>query len=68
MESIYEKTGEICKLPEMINLRKKYCLRLFLDESNGIGVLGKRGAIDYFNIDVSTFYFRKYFVFYNKAF
>lgn len=52
-EAIYMNTGEICPLPQMIELRKRYKLRMFLDESISFGVLGKhgRGLIEHFNVD-----------------
>lgn len=52
-EGIYMNTGEICPLPELVELRKKYKLRLFLDESISFGTLGAngRGLTEHFNID-----------------
>ncbi|KAM7345178.1 serine palmitoyltransferase subunit I isoform 1-T2 [Cochliomyia hominivorax] len=54
-EGIYINTGEICPLPELVALREKYKLRLFLDESVSFGVLGKngRGLTEHFNVDRS---------------
>lgn len=48
-------TGEMCPLNEAVELRKKYKLRLFLDESISFGVLGKhgRGLTEFLNVDVS---------------
>lgn len=53
LEGIYGKTGTICDLPNMVKLRRKYQLRLFLDESNSLGILGKtgRGLLEHFNVD-----------------
>lgn len=52
VEGIYMNTGDICKLPELVALRKEYRLRLFIDESCSFGTLGKhgRGVTDHFNI------------------
>lgn len=52
-------TGEICPLPDLVALRSKYKLRLFLDESVSFGVLGKngRGLTEHFNVDVSDIMF-----------
>ncbi|XP_062560832.1 serine palmitoyltransferase 1 [Armigeres subalbatus] len=52
-EAIYMNTGEVCPLPELVELRKQYKLRMFLDESLSFGVLGKhgRGSIEHFNVD-----------------
>ncbi|XP_046684296.1 serine palmitoyltransferase 1 [Homalodisca vitripennis] len=53
VEGIYANTGEICPLPELIELRKKYKLRIFIDESISFGVLGKtgRGVTEHYGID-----------------
>lgn len=49
-------TGELCPLPELVALRGKYKLRLFLDESISFGVLGRRGRglTEHFQIDVNS--------------
>lgn len=47
-------SGKICPLPEMIEIRKKHQMRIFIDESISFGVLGKtgRGILEHFNIHV----------------
>ncbi|KAI8037628.1 serine palmitoyltransferase 1 [Drosophila gunungcola] len=52
-EGIYMNTGEICPLPELVALRQKYKLRLFLDESISFGTMGQggRGVTEHFNVD-----------------
>lgn len=52
-EAIYINTGEVCPLPRLVELRERYKLRLFLDESVSFGVLGEsgRGLIEHFNVD-----------------
>ncbi|KAH8372587.1 hypothetical protein KR009_000147 [Drosophila setifemur] len=52
-EGIYMNTGEICPLPQLIGLRQKYKLRLFVDESISFGTLGKggRGVTEHFNVN-----------------
>jgi 7-keto-8-aminopelargonate synthetase-like enzyme len=35
--------GDICKLPKIIELKKKYNARVMVDEAHSIGVLGKNG-------------------------
>lgn len=58
VEGIYGKTGTICPLPQLMELRKKYNLRLFIDESISFGVLGKtgRGVTEHFDVDVSVIF------------
>lgn len=54
-EGIYFNTGEICPLRELVELRKKYKLRMFLDESISFGCLGKgKGLTEHLGIDVSA--------------
>lgn len=52
VEGIYIKTGKICPLPELISLRKKHKLRIFIDESISFGTLGSsgRGVTEHFNV------------------
>ena len=54
VEGLYMKTGDICPLPEIIELKKKHKIRLFLDESFSFGTLGEhgRGVTEHFNIPV----------------
>lgn len=55
VEGIYVNTGEICPLDKIVELRKRYKLRLILDESISFGVLGKngRGITEHLGINVS---------------
>ncbi|KAL0112940.1 hypothetical protein PUN28_012293 [Cardiocondyla obscurior] len=52
VEGIYTNTGKICPLPELLELCKKYKLRVFIDESISFGTIGQygRGVTEYFNI------------------
>lgn len=43
IEGIYMNTGEICPLPELVALCKRYKLRIFMDESISLGTLGAHG-------------------------
>lgn len=54
-EGIYMNTGEMCPLRELVELRGKYKLRLFLDESVSFGTIGKngRGLTEFLAIDKS---------------
>ena len=55
VEGIYMNTGSICKLDQMIELKHKYKLRLFIDESISFGTLGStgKGITEHLNISVS---------------
>lgn len=52
-EGIYMNTGEMCPLRELVELRRKYKLRLFLDEAVSFGTIGKngRGLTEFLGID-----------------
>ena len=43
--------GSLCKLPEIIEIKKKYKVYLYVDEAHSIGSLGSRGrgVVDYWN-------------------
>ncbi|CAN1171211.1 Long chain base biosynthesis protein 1, partial [Linum perenne] len=43
VESVYQNSGQIAPLDEIIRLKEKYLFRVLLDESNSFGVLGKSG-------------------------
>lgn len=55
VEGIYQQTGTICPLPELMKLREKYMCRMFLDESLSFGVLGEngKGVTEYYGVDRS---------------
>ena len=50
VEGIYSMDGDICPLPKMINLKKRYNAYLMVDEAHSFGVLGPtgRGVDQYF--------------------
>jgi len=54
VEGIYLKTGNICDLPKLIDIRIKHKIRIFIDETISFGVLGERGRgiTEYHNIPV----------------
>ncbi|KAM9250965.1 serine palmitoyltransferase 1 isoform 2-T2 [Cariama cristata] len=53
VEGLYMNTGDICPLPELIKLKYKYKVRIFLEESLSFGVLGEhgRGITEHFGIN-----------------
>ena len=46
-------SGEICKLPKIVKLAKKYGARGMVDDAHGLGVLGEhgRGTAEYFGLE-----------------
>lgn len=53
VEGVYSMEGSLCKLPELIALKKKYKTYLYLDEAHSIGAMGSRGrgVVDYWKCD-----------------
>uniref|UniRef100_A0A914XUA0 Serine palmitoyltransferase 1 n=1 Tax=Panagrolaimus superbus TaxID=310955 RepID=A0A914XUA0_9BILA len=43
VEGLYAKTADICPLKRLLELKWKYKVRIFIDESFSFGVLGKTG-------------------------
>jgi len=50
VEGIYSMEGEILRLPEIIEIKKKYKAYLYVDEAHSIGALGShaKGVCDYY--------------------
>eukprot|EP00736_Rhodelphis_marinus_P004394 Rmarinus@m.10727 len=55
VETIYNNTGELCPLDEVVRLKNKYKFRLIADESLSLGVLGTtgHGALEHFGLSLS---------------
>ncbi|KAB1199817.1 Long chain base biosynthesis protein 2a [Morella rubra] len=53
VEGIYSMEGELCKLPEIIAICKKYKAYTYLDEAHSIGAVGKtgRGVCELLGVD-----------------
>ena len=51
-DGVFSMSGDICKLPEIVALAKKYGARVMVDDAHGFGVLGKygRGTADHFGL------------------
>ncbi|RDX67741.1 Long chain base biosynthesis protein 1, partial [Mucuna pruriens] len=54
VEAVYQNSGQIAPLDEIIKLKEKYRFRVLLDESNSLGVLGSsgRGLTEYCGVPV----------------
>jgi len=52
-DGVFSMSGDICNLPEIVRLAKKYGARVMIDDAHGFGVLGKhgRGTAEYFNLE-----------------
>lgn len=51
-DGVFSMEGDICKLPEIIALAKKYNALVMVDDSHSSGVIGKtgRGTCEYFGV------------------
>ena len=51
-DGVFSMSGDICKLPEIVALAKKYGARVMVDDAHGLGVLGKtgRGTAEYLSL------------------
>ncbi|KAJ8392741.1 hypothetical protein AAFF_G00072250 [Aldrovandia affinis] len=54
VEGLYINTGDVCPLPELVQLKYKYKVRIFLEESMSFGVLGEhgRGVTEHFGVNI----------------
>lgn len=52
-DGVFSMSGEICKLPEIVSLAKRYGARVMVDDAHGLGVLGAggRGTAEYFGLE-----------------
>lgn len=52
VDGVFSMEGDLCKLPEIIELKKKYNATVMVDEAHGIGVFGRqgRGVCDHFGL------------------
>lgn len=64
-DGVFSVTGEICNLPKINELAKKYNARLLVDDAHASGIIGKggRGTASYFGekVDISMGTFSKSF-------
>ena len=52
-DGVFSMGGDICKLPEIVALAKKYGARVMVDDAHGLGVLGAhgRGTAEHFGLE-----------------
>ena len=52
-DGVFSMSGDICNLPVISKLAKKYQARVMVDDAHGLGVLGKhgRGTGEYFDME-----------------
>jgi serine palmitoyltransferase len=54
IEGVYPNYGDLAPLPKIVELKEKYKYRLVMDDSFGVGAIGKtgRGTCEFYNIPV----------------
>lgn len=52
-DGVFSMTGDICLLPEIVQLKKKYKAQVMVDDAHGLGVIGVggRGTASYFGLE-----------------
>ncbi len=43
VDGLFSMEGDLCRLPEIVELKKKYNATIMVDEAHGIGVFGEQG-------------------------
>lgn len=56
VDAVYSMDGDVCPLPELSAVCRKYEAWLVVDEAHSLGVLGKngKGILEYFNMPLSS--------------
>ena len=51
-DGVFSMEGDVCKLPDIVDLARKYNANIMVDEAHGIGVFGRggRGVCDHFGL------------------
>ena len=44
VDGVFSMEGDVCDLPPIVELCRRFGARLMVDEAHGVGVLGKRGT------------------------
>uniref|UniRef100_A0A803L3R4 serine C-palmitoyltransferase n=1 Tax=Chenopodium quinoa TaxID=63459 RepID=A0A803L3R4_CHEQI len=54
IKAVYQNSGQVAPLDEIVKLKEEYCFRLMMDESNSFGVQGSsgKGLTEHFNVPV----------------
>jgi len=52
-DGVFSMSGDICNLPKLVELKKKYGAKLMVDDAHALGILGKngRGTAEHFDLE-----------------
>ncbi len=55
-DGVFSMKGTLARLPEIVRLKKKYGMRIFVDDAHGVGVVGKhgRGTAEHFGLEADV--------------
>lgn len=53
VDGVFSMEGDLCDLPAIVALKKKYGFRLMVDDAHGVGVMGEhgRGTCEHFGLE-----------------
>lgn len=53
VDGVFSMEGDICPLPEIVKIGKKYGARIIVDDAHATGIIGKtgRGTCEYYNME-----------------
>ncbi|TFH26205.1 MAG: aminotransferase class I/II-fold pyridoxal phosphate-dependent enzyme, partial [Myxococcales bacterium] len=56
VDGVFSMEGDMCRLPELVALKRKYGARLMVDDAHGLGVLGEhgRGTGEHFGVEADV--------------
>lgn len=56
VDGVFSMEGDICKLPELVQLAERFNARVMVDDAHAVGVLGRTGAgtAEHFNVTDKT--------------
>lgn len=52
-DGVFSMSGDLCKLPEIVDLARKYKARILIDDAHGVGMVGDcgRGTANHFGLE-----------------
>ncbi|MBX3473293.1 MAG: pyridoxal phosphate-dependent aminotransferase family protein [Planctomycetes bacterium] len=55
-DGVFSMKGTLARLPEIVKLKKKHGMRIFVDDAHGVGVVGKhgRGTAEHYGLEADV--------------
>jgi 7-keto-8-aminopelargonate synthetase-like enzyme len=53
VDGVFSMEGDLCRLPEVVELKRRFATRVMIDDAHGLGVLGTdgRGTAEHFGLE-----------------